>query len=107
MIKRLLGGYILKKVVIAVMLMLVMLTGCNKPSEESFKEDSSRLYTQIFKDGEQSESVKELHKEYMDKYESFSEEDLYIEVDNLYNSLDSKDGESSKYLVSVMNMLNK
>ena len=86
--------------------MLVMLTGCNKPSEESFKEDSNRLYTQIFKDGEQSQSVKDMHKEYMDKYESFSEEDLYIEVDKLYNSLGSKDGESSKYLVSVMNMLN-
>ena len=96
----------MKKVVIAVILMLVMLTGCNKPSEESFKEDSSRLYTQIFKDGEQSQSVKDMHKEYMDKYESFSEEDLYIEVDKLYNSLGSKDGESSKYLVSVMNMLN-
>ena len=96
----------MKKVVIAVILMLVMLTGCNKPSEESFKEDSNRLYTQIFKDGEQSETVKEMHKEYMDKYQSFSEEDLYIEVDNLYNSLGSKDGDSSKYLVSVMNMLN-
>ena len=96
----------MKKVVIAVILMLVMLTGCNKPSEELFKEDSSRLYTQIFKDGEQSQSVKDMHKEYMDKYESFSEEDLYIEVDKLYNSLGSKDGESSKYLVSVMNMLN-
>ena len=83
-----------------------MLTGCNKPNEESFKEDSNRLYTQIFKDGEQSETVIEMHKEYMDKYQSFSDEDLYKEVGNLYNSLGSKDGESSKYLVNVMNILN-
>lgn len=83
----------------------ISLVGCSDNTDiESFKADSNRLYTQIFTDGEQSEKVKEMRQEYMDKYQSYNDEDLYNEVDNLYNSLGSED--SSKYLVSVMNLLN-
>lgn len=84
-----------------------MLTGCNlKPSEEAFDKDSSRLYTQMFKDGEQSDKVKEMHKEYMNKYESYNEEDLYTQLDNMYEALDGKGEPASKYQMAVMNILN-
>lgn len=87
--------------------MSVLFTGCNnKPSEEAFEKDSRELYVQIFKDGEQSETVQQMHKEYTDKYEAYSEEELYSEIDNLYNSFDNGE-DSSGYLTSVMNILNK
>ena len=97
----------MKKLVLAFTLLVALMTGCNnQPSEESFKKDSSELYTQIFTDGEQSEEVNVMYQDYMDEYEAYEDEELYKEMDNLYNSLGEENGDSSKYLTSVMNILN-
>ena len=98
----------MKKLVLAFTLLVALMTGCNnQPSEESFKKDSSELYTQIFTDGEQSEEVNVMYQDYMDEYEAYEDEELYKEMDNLYNSLGAEDGKSSGYLTNVMNLLNK
>ena len=97
----------MKKLVLAFTLLVALMTGCNnQPSEESFKKDSSELYTQIFTDGEQSEEVNAMYQDYMDEYESYEDHELYQEMDNLYNSLGEGNGDSSNYLTSVMNILN-
>ena len=98
----------MKKLVLAFTLLVALMTGCNnQPSEESFKKDSSELYTQIFTDGEQSEEVNAMYQDYMDEYEAYEDEELYQEMENLYHSLGEGNGESSNYLTSVMNILNK
>ena len=97
----------MKKLVLAFTLLVALMTGCNnQPSEESFKQDSSELYTQIFTDGEQSEEVNAMYQDYMDEYEAYEDEELYQEMDNLYHSLGEGNGDSSNYLTSVMNILN-
>lgn len=97
----------MKKMVMAFTLLVALMAGCNnQPSEESFKQDSNKLYTQIFKDGKQSEEVNAMYHDYMDEYEAYEDEELYQELDNLYNSLGKGDGKSSGYLTNVMNILN-
>lgn len=93
----------LKKLLIILMLML---TGCNSPGEEEFVDFGANFYEQMFMDGEQSAEVNDLHKE-LEKYDNFEEHELYISLEKMYDSLENDPVMAAGYQVEVMNILNK
>lgn len=93
------------KIILFLLAMPLFLSACSQPNEQEFNEYASKLYMQMFTDGEQSDKVKSLYAE-IKQYGAFKNEHLYVSLVNMYESLENDPVNSAKYQVEVMNILN-
>lgn len=87
------------------MILLLMLTGCSSgPDEDDFVRFSGEFYVQMYQDGEQSQEVKEMYKDFT-RYKGVENEELYTNLEKMYEALGN--GESATpYQMEVMKIIN-
>lgn len=87
------------------LILIILLTGCSSgPDEGEFVDFSSEFYVQMFQDGEQTQEVKEMYKEFK-KFKGVDNAELYSNLEKMYEALGN--GESATpYQIEVMKIIN-
>lgn len=87
------------------LILILLLTGCSSgPDEDEFMKFSSEFYVQMFQDGEQSQEVKEMYKEFT-QFKGVENEELYTNLEKMYEALGNGEA-ATPYQMEVMKIIN-
>jgi hypothetical protein len=94
----------MKKIISFLVILLVLVSCSQGPTEEDYISFSSDFYTQMLIDGEQSEEVNQVYKIYTKEYSKFENDELHETLVSFYSGLN--DGSATDHQLEAMKLLN-
>lgn len=92
---------------------IILLSACSNGTvtnednkQDEFNKFANEFYTQMMVDGEITESVKDMHKDFSKDFSNYKEDDLYVNLDNMYKALGNEGESATPYQLEVMRIIN-